>query len=270
MYNQDMETNTLEITYRNTLLEIEYFFRLGKEKTLLYLHGGACSKNDFLQATKQAELDKYSIISFDFPGCGNSPYPNNLHLGMDDLVDITKEVVSALELKNITLIGHSMGGLVAMLYIEKHDGVSAFISVEGNLAPENCVFSRKVAFGIDFEEFQKRTFVDLQKHLEESENVGFQEWAKSLKKSSAQAFYDYCPSIVEYSDSGKVFEHYLQLIIPSLYIYGSENKENLTFLDHFRKVKIRQLEISASNHFPFFDNPEDFYKEVSLFLAELD
>ena len=32
-------------------LEIAYFIRPGNEKTLLYLHGGACSSEDFIEAT---------------------------------------------------------------------------------------------------------------------------------------------------------------------------------------------------------------------------
>ena len=263
---QSMEAKKLKISYKDTELEIEYFIRRGQGKTLLYLHGGACSKDDFLEATSVKELNGYTIFAFDFPGCGNSPYPKDQKLNVDDLAEITKKIIEKLNLKNIVLIGHSMGGLVAMLYLEKYKKALAFISIEGNLAPENCVFSREVAHKAEFEEFKNKNFPKLQESLSKSENIGFQKWVKTLKKSSPQAFYDYCPSIVQYSDSGEVLKNYINLDIPTLYVYGSENTDNLKFLATMKEHNCEIAEIANSNHFPFYDNPSEFYEVIFNFL----
>src|SRR4051812_12607146 len=140
-----MSIGKYTLLYKNETIELAYFIRPGNDKTLLYLHGGACSSKDFLEATKIKELKTYTIVGFDFPGCGASSYTKNVPLNMDDLVEITRKIIQNLDLHNITLIGHSTGGLVALKYIVKHGGIDSFISVEGNLAPENCVFSRTVA-----------------------------------------------------------------------------------------------------------------------------
>jgi pimeloyl-ACP methyl ester carboxylesterase len=43
------------------------------------------------------------------------------------------------------LVGASMGGLVGLLYAERRsDQLVGFVNVEGNLAPEDCMFSRLV------------------------------------------------------------------------------------------------------------------------------
>ena len=140
-----MHIKRLEISYHNEPLHIEYFLREGKKEILLYLHGLGCSKKDFIEAASFDELNDYTLIAFDFPGCGNSPYPENASLGMDDLTGITRIITSELSLNKLVIIGHSMGGLVALLYIKKYGkGVKAFISIEGNLAPEDCMFSREV------------------------------------------------------------------------------------------------------------------------------
>lgn len=259
----NIRNNTLN--YRG--IEISYFIRPGNEKTLLYLHGGACSSDDFRQATKREELKAYTIVGIDFPGCGESPYPENEVLTIDDLMEITRNIIQHLNLHNITLIGHSMGGLVSLKYIVKYGGIDAFVSVEGNLAPENCVFSRKVVATKDADEFEKNAWLDLKKDLKNSNNRGFQQWGKTIEKNSAKAFYDYCAWIVKNSDDPNTFNEYLNLTIPRIYIYGSENKENLTFLKRLNAEGYQIAEIPNSNHFPFYDNPEKFYAVIMEFLA---
>ena len=68
-------------------------------------------------------------MSFDYPGCGDSRYPDQVHFGIDDLVEILKQVIDSLNLKSIVLIGHSTGGMVALRYIIKYPiNIIAFLS----------------------------------------------------------------------------------------------------------------------------------------------
>ena len=90
---------------------------------------------DFLGITEVPALKDYRIIALDFPGCGDTPYPLDTHMNVDELVEITSAVLSGLRATPCILIGHSMGGLVALLYIVKYSQhIDAFISVEGNVA----------------------------------------------------------------------------------------------------------------------------------------
>jgi pimeloyl-ACP methyl ester carboxylesterase len=262
-----MNKEKYTLHYKNETLQLTYFIRPGNDKTLLYLHGGACSSEDFLEATKREELKAYTIIGFDFPGCGESSYAEHETLELDDLIEITRKIIQNFDLHNIILIGHSTGGLVALKYIIKYGDINGFISVEGNLAPENCVFSRKVVESKNFYEFKTKTWLDLQTSLKNNKNQGFQEWAKAQEKASAKAFYDYCRWIVKICDDPNTLNEYLNLKIPHLYIYGSENSENLTFLKKFKAANCKIAEISNSNHFPFYDNPDEFYDVVVKFLA---
>lgn len=262
-----MDSRKYPFKYKDESLEVAYYIRPGNDKTILFLHGGACSSEDFFEATKREELKTYTIVRFDFPGCGESPYLKRLSLDLDALVEITKGIIQSLNLQNITLIGHSTGGLVALKYIQKYGGIDSFISVEGNVAPENCVFSRKVAAIKDFNKYKNSAWVGLRRNLINSKNKGFQQWAKAQEKASAKAFYDYCNWVVKYCDDPNTFNEYLNLKIPHIYIYGSENKENLTFLKTLEAEDNKIAEIPNSNHFPFYDNPEKFYDAVTKFLS---
>ncbi len=167
-----MENKRLTIVYREQPFEIDYFLRQGRIETILYIQGLGCSKNDFAEAIYVPGLQSCTLVAFDFPGCGNSPYPDNVALEIDELVEITNSVISKMNLRDLIIIGHSMGGLVALLYAEKYAGyVKGFINVEGNLAPEDCFFSREIA-GYGQAGFTNRVFEHFKKKLVRSKSKG--------------------------------------------------------------------------------------------------
>jgi pimeloyl-ACP methyl ester carboxylesterase len=263
-----METKKLEITYRGQPLQIEFFIRPGPKETILYLHGLGCSKEDFLGATSAGDLQAYTLVAFDFPGCGNSSYHENMALGIDDLVEITNIFVSRLPLGDLVVIGHSMGGLVALLCIEKYgEPVKGFISVEGNLASEDCFVSRQVT-KYRLAEFKGAGFRNLRQKLSQLKNRGYQKYVDTLKKySSPEAIFDYSPSLVSYSDNGNLIQRFTILDIPKVFIYGSENK-GLSYIPELREKGCEVVEIPSSDHFPFYDNPRDYYRAISNFLEK--
>ena len=175
-----MNSGSITLRIKNEIVKIAYSIRPGNNRTLLFLHGGACSQEDFLQATKHIDLQAYTIVRFDFPGCGVSSYPEKVSLNCNDLVEITRNIIQEFDFIHITFIGHSMGGLVALQYILKYGGIDKFISIEGNLAPQNCVFSRTVANIKTFDEFQNNQWQELKFNLSRSKNKGFQNGANHL------------------------------------------------------------------------------------------
>ncbi len=255
----------LEVFYKNCNLRIDYFLRRGEKETVVYLHGLGCSKNDFIEAFSRPELQDYTLVAFDFPGCGYSPYPEDLTLGIDDLVEITHLLISALSIENFVIIGHSMGGLVALLYVERYgEQVKGFINVEGNLAPEDCFFSREVAQH-RFTDFTTILFKNIKHRLAHSPNRGFQKYAESLEKASEKAFFDFCPSLAAYSYLRNLLQRYITLKIPKLFVYGSENR-TLSYLPTLRESGCEMVEIPQSNHFPGYDNPRAYYQAIASFL----
>jgi pimeloyl-ACP methyl ester carboxylesterase len=260
-----MPPEKVELTYNECKCQIAYLLRRTPEVAVVFLHGLGCSKHDFQAAFEYPELTDYTLLTFDFPGCSDSPYPETLTLSIDDLVEIMHLVLSALPVKDIVLVGHSMGGLVALLYAERYrTNVRGFINVEGNLSSEDCFFSRLVAHST-FSAFNNTIFPELKDRLKHAENRGFREYAANLEKASIKAYYDYSPSLVEYSDTGNLLERYIALAIPTLFLYGAENR-SLSYLTQLTERGCALVEIPASSHFPFHDNPAAFYHAIASFL----
>jgi len=263
-----VEEKKLNLIYGRQKLEIAYFYRKGNEKNILFLHGLGCAKDDFLGAVEAEDLRDYTIVSVDFPGCGGSTYPENMGLDMDDLVEITHMVVSQLELGKCVLVGHSLGGLVALLYSERYSPhVEAFIDVEGNLSGEDCFISRKM-MKQDFSKFKTAAFPKFVRKMKKSDNTGFKKYGEILEKyTSPRAFYNYCPSLVRYSEEGELIDKFLNLEVPKMFIHGSEN-HTLSYLPVLRQGDCQVVEIPGSDHCPNYDNPSVFYREIAGFVKE--
>jgi pimeloyl-ACP methyl ester carboxylesterase len=262
-----MHTQPVELMYKGRHFTIDYSCRRGRNGTVVYLHGLGCSKSDFREAFHRPELEAYTLLAFDFPGCGHSPYPENAALGIDDLVEITHLVLAALRITKAVLIGHSMGGLVGLLFAERYRAVvSGFINVEGNLAPEDCFFSRAVAQS-DYQQFATTSFPELKRHLAQEPQIGLRLYAQNLEHASLRAYFELAPSLVEYSDHGNLVHRFTALSIPTLFMFGSANQQ-LSYLPRLKESDCEVAEITQSGHFPFHDNPLAFYRAIAAFLQE--
>lgn len=103
----------------------------GKGKSIVLLHG-------FLENLKmweyfQEKLSKnYRVITIDLPGHGKSSDLSEEVYTMEYIAEKVNEVLEFLKIDNFTIIGHSMGGYVALalvdLYKSKIDGLGLFYS----------------------------------------------------------------------------------------------------------------------------------------------
>ncbi len=262
-----LKLKSLEINYRDKEYLISYLIRPVDKHviTLLYLHGLGSSKSDFIEAAHKKEFDKFNIIAFDQPGCGESNYFNDVNLTIDDLKEITFIIIENLELNNIVIIGHSFGGLTALLSAH-HEKIIGFIDVEGNLAPEDCFFSRYVT-ETAANKSEKNLFDDFEDKMLNFSKAGFLTYSQTFRNNiSYNSFLDYCKSIVECSDNRNLMKLFLGLNKPKVLIYGSENSQ-LSYIPELQENELCK-EISNSSHFFIQTNPVEFFSTLNNFLIK--
>lgn len=97
-----------------------------------------------MEVASLPELQSFRLVSADNPGRGVSPYDGNHPLNIDGVVELMESLVTHLGLNRFRLVGGSMGGLVELLYAEQNPSkIAGFVNVEGDLAPQDCMFSRR-------------------------------------------------------------------------------------------------------------------------------
>ena len=87
---------------------------LSRGEALLYLHGAGGNGSVFLPLAERL-AERHSPIAFDFPGHARSGSIDSLG-ALDKMARFTRGVCERLGLERPVLIGHSMGGAVALRY----------------------------------------------------------------------------------------------------------------------------------------------------------
>jgi pimeloyl-ACP methyl ester carboxylesterase len=91
---------------------IEYTIEGAGEKTVVFVHGWSCDRSYWdLQVPYFAE--NYTVVAVDLPGHGESSY-NREEWNMEAFGEDVAAVVEGLDLRNVVLVGHSMGGAVIL------------------------------------------------------------------------------------------------------------------------------------------------------------
>jgi pimeloyl-ACP methyl ester carboxylesterase len=257
---------TVERRGRN--FSLPYFFRAGTgQGTVLFVHGLGGSKENFYVALQSPALSTYTLLMFDFPGTGLAPYSPEDSLDVSGLADIAHEVARKLIDGPYWLAGASMGGLISLLMIRKHglDRIRGLINIEGNLCPEDCMFSRRV-IPYSLEAFDPM-FEQMIRELSGSRFAGEQIIAQNMALNvDARAYHAYSFETVLESDSGKLLDEFIELDVPKLFLYGEQNR-SLSYLPALRASSVEVKEVPSSAHFLFYDNPVATFQEIGHFIS---
>jgi len=115
------------------------FYRIkGKGPAVVFLHGftGSCVIwNDYLEELSTTHL----VVAIDLPGHGQSESLSNNH-SMEDMGNAVKTILDHLEISHAVIIGHSMGGYVALAIAQSFPdlikGLGLFHSTARSDSPE--------------------------------------------------------------------------------------------------------------------------------------
>jgi pimeloyl-ACP methyl ester carboxylesterase len=80
-----------------------------------------------------------------------------------------------------------------------------------------------------------------------------------------RGYHAYAFETVAESDSGRLIEEFLALLIPRLFLYGDANK-TLSYLPRLRASSVQVREVPSSAHFLFYDNPVDTFQAIGEFI----
>lgn len=105
-------------TYKG--IKINYKDFGNKEKdTIVYLHGWG-QNIEMMEPIAKPFKDTNRLIIIDLPGFGLSEEPDTVWL-LDDYVYMIHSLLESLKISNPTLIGHSFGGKLSIIYASKYE-----------------------------------------------------------------------------------------------------------------------------------------------------
>ena len=178
-------------------------------------------------------------------------------------------LLNELGVERFHLCAHSMGGLAAMEIAELYPSrVLSFIDLEGNLTPEDCFFSGKVAEKT-YEQFAERGRRKFEEHLHHAgkTDAAMKEYAETFSAASTIALYKSARHTVADSSTPLV-ERFLR-IKNACYIYGEENRGVFPSEKLLTEAGIPIFYIANAGHSMATENPIELYRVMREFIERL-
>ncbi|MFH1388784.1 MAG: alpha/beta hydrolase [Patescibacteria group bacterium] len=225
------------------------------KETLLILHGWQCNITSWTQVA--VELSKQiNVMLLDLPGFGQTQEPSTAW-EITDYADFVEEFIKKLELTNLTIMGHSFGGRIALI-----------------LAPKNLCDKLILvdSAGLPIKDLKAKILLMATK-------VG-KPILKLLPRKYSKIFLDLIVS-ADYKNSGTMLKTFKKIVLPDLSNYTKKitvptliiwgDRDEMLSLKHAKRFKklipnSTLRIIWGAGHNPHLEKPEKF---VELIREEL-
>ena len=243
-----------------------------EKSTVLILHGWGCSIDVYVSLIN-ALKPNYRVICLDMPGFGKTKEPET-SWDMDNYTDFIQEFIHKLELKKISLIGHSFGGRVIIkLFDRKNSGKLNDLDFDKvvlmDAAGIKPAKKMSITLRIKLFKFAKRLFTvtPLGKM--------YPNFIENMRKKAGSADYNSATNVMretlvkvvneDLSDSLKY------IYKKTLLIWGDLDDATPVSDAYKMKSEISGSELfllKGAGHYSFLDRPAEVNKKVLSFLAE--
>ncbi len=256
------------------------------DKALLFVHGLSSNLDSWKKNIGGLKAN-YRSVAIDLPGYGKSSR-SKTDYSLSEYAEILKTLIEKLELKNVTLVGHSMGGQIAMHSVLKYPeayksliliapaGIETFTDQEATIMKA----SYTPAMVINTSDDQILTNYKLNFYSFPDDAQMMVEDRIAMK--SAEDFPDYAATVVNnihamleepvIEEIGNIEIPVLMIfgkndmLIPNKYFHPSESIDGLikTSKEKFKDIEVRT--INEAGHFVNFEQAEKVNDEIRNFM----
>ncbi len=177
---------------------------------------------------------------------------------MEGQAEIVDALLRSANVPGCVLVGHSMGGSIAVLVAAAAPGlVGRLIVAEGNLDPGPGAASGQITSMIE-EEFIARGHAEFVRQIR---SAGFPDYAGTLQAADPAALYRSAVSLI--AERRPTYrERLARLTIPRTFLYGEKNVPNPD-MERLSSDGVDVRVIPRSGHDMMVDNPDGFAEAVA-------
>jgi pimeloyl-ACP methyl ester carboxylesterase len=255
---------------------LRYFDLAGESPVRVFVHGLGLSAATLVPAATLPLLRQSRCVLVDLLGFGFSDKPDRFSYGVEAHADSVIELLDELGLQGCQLVGHSLGGSIAIqLAAQRPDLVSSLVVAEANLDPgmgpvSAGILARSEAeyvregFATDLERLRSEALADPQSTS--AVTLGIQSTA------SAHAMYRTALSLTR--ERHQTFRELLTALgMRRSFLVGSRTLEAEEMPvsgeagDGLEDTGVQRLLVPAAGHLMMFDNPYGFAAKIAEALS---
>lgn len=248
------------------------------DKTILFVHGWPGDHTLFEYQYNQLPKLGYRCIGIDTRGFGQSDRPWHGY-GYDRLADDVRCVIDAMQLKDITLGGHSTGGAIVIRYMARHRGHGVSKLALFAAAAPSLIQRPYFPYGSTKEavlDIIQGTYDNRPNMLVNFGNMIFHNYvtpslADWVFQLGLQASSWATAAIANTWIEEDLFQDLGMIRVPTLILHGLNDKVCLFPLAVAQKEGIRNAKLvpfECCGHFLFYDQMDRFNKELIEFVEK--
>ncbi len=247
--------------------------------SLLLIHGLGDSGLAFAEIFEDRRFDAFNIVVPDLLGYGRSSHSPACSYSFDMHLDHLWQIIDHFGLKEISLVGHSMGGDLGTLLCLQEERfaemqqpplrkakISRFVNVEGNLTQCDLFISGEASKADDagrFEEWLASDFIYRQVYGDWCRSWRFgRRYLASLQFCDPAAFLQNAKEL--YRIGAEADARYREVSIPKLFVFGQKSLHCKTH-EFLVESGFDAYKVVGSHHWPMVDYAEDFYSMLLRF-----
>ena len=248
-------------TYQN--IELAYTIE-GEGDVVVLLHGWGCDHTIWRQTTDMLK-NSHKVIAVDFAGFGNSSEPDSVW-GVEEYTRSIEALLKSLGVNYPTLIGHSFGGRVSIVYASRNEVKRVVLTDAAGVKPR-----RKLGY------YYKVYSFKLMRHLLPI-LIGRQKaqmLIEQRRQRSGSSDYNRATPTMRAILSKVVNEdlcHLMSKIKASTLLFWGENDTATPLSDAKRMERLIPdaglVTVAGAGHFSFLENTPLFLRVVESFLGK--
>ena len=239
----------------------------GDEPTIVFLHGlGAASSEEFMQTVRHPLLAGFRMLLVDFLGFGFSERPVEYGYTIEDHAESVAGLLHDLNVGSAHIVGHSMGGSVAIALAMRHaDLVVNLVVAEGNLDPGVGTASAQIAAWSEEDYIRDGHLVFAGEFKRSVAGLpGYGGVARTVALASPHAMHRSARSLL--AERSPTFREGLEnLPMPRTYLIGERSSD-------FPEVRwprngVNVVIVPEAGHVMNVDNPDGFARAIAAAVA---
>lgn len=245
---------------------------LGKGPALVFLHGFLGNKKLFKPLAKRFS-SSHKVILIDLAGHGQSNSLAYIH-SMEMMAEMVKAILDHLNIRKATLLGHSMGGYVALAFAEWYTNqVKSIVLINSTAAADT---KQKIESRNQFIHLLKQNKEKALKLLVPSffnfKAVRQKQWINAYLKSAMQADLRGIVAAVEGMKARAEREIVLKFAPYPYLIIGSKYDAVIQSKALIQQAKLSThghfIELQNSSHMSFMEEEGQLYKVIKAYLSQ--